>query len=134
MRVSVLGRRLSMMLLTSVCLVLSSFGPAVAADPVGPRATVKGNVAGSVRVSVRLLDNDSFRLCLKGSGVADGVALWKTDGAAEKHRRSAYSGSGCSRFHHAFGPGTAVHYRACFADPRRPRKLYCGEWRRTSAT
>lgn len=106
---------------------------AATAAPIGPKAVVEGRLAGPVKVTVRLLANDAIRLCVKKSGSADAVARWATVAESGKHRRSVYRGTGCSRFGHSFAAGTTVRFRACFADPRHPAKLYCGRWRHASA-
>lgn len=104
-----------------------------AATPIGPKAVVKGTNGGSVSVTVRLLDTDALRVCFKGSGLADSVAKWENAGERGKNRRSVYAGEGCQRFKHDFAAGSTVRIRACFADPRRPNKLYCGSWKSATA-
>lgn len=104
-----------------------------AATPIGPKAVVKGTSGGPVAVTVRLLDNDGLRVCFQGSGLADSVARWENSGESGRNRRSVYAGEGCQRFEHDFASGSVVRIRACFADPRRPKKLYCGSWKSATA-
>ena len=104
-----------------------------AATPIGPAAVVKGTDGRSVTVTVRLLDDDGLRVCFQGSGLADSVARWENAGKSGKNRRSVYAGEGCQRFKHDYAAGSIVRIRACFADPRRPKKLYCGSWKSATA-
>ena len=118
-------------LVVALALVAAALAPSsgAIAEPIGPKAVVEGRLGGPVKVTVRLLNSDAIRVCFKGSGVADSLATWASPGGSGKHRRSAYDGSGCTRFNHSFAPNTTVRYRACFADPREPQRLYCGSWR-----
>lgn len=134
MRVLTDGRQFGLPLTIVLSLTLMmTVAPAVAATSVGPKAVVTGRLSGPVKVTVRLLGNDSLRVCSRGSGLADAVGQWASDNHSGKHRRSVYAGSGCSSFKHSFTAGDVVRYRACFADPRHPHKLLCGKWRHTSA-
>ena len=126
----------SLRLSLAACTLAAALGASSsveAATPVGPAAVVKGTNGGSVAVTVRLLDTDELRVCFEGSGLAESVAKWENAGESGRNRRSVYAGEGCQRFKHDFAAGSIVRIRACFADPRRPKKLYCGSWKSATA-
>lgn len=102
---------------------------------VGKAAVVRGTFDGPLTVRTTLRSNDALRVCISGEGVLPiAVGQWRTaDDRGSTRRNAQYVGEGCSRKKNTFAAGTVVRYRACFADPRTPRKLLCGKWRKAKA-
>lgn len=118
-------------------LIATTMNPAVAAKPkpIGKPAVVKGVFVEPFTVRVRVMDNDRLRVCIRGtSALPIAIGQWRTPKRKGGRRlHSQYSGAGCKSFQQSFKSGVTVRYRACFADPRKPKKIYCGKWRRAKA-